>query len=126
LQQQNSIDKNQLSIKQIASRLHEDIIAQSHQGIDALIHQSMIDLIYSNYINLVQDIDVSLAVKTEVYGIILKQVKFLEKKNKRKKIASGYADFYTYQLQRLKSVQLQNLKPNELIQLPKMPPGSPI
>lgn len=123
LQQQYSINKNQLSIKKIAAQLHDDIIAKSYQNVDTLIHQSAIDLIYSNYINLVQDMNVSLSVKTVIYGAILKQVKFLEKKKKRNK---GYADFYAYQLQRLKSVQPQRLKSNELIQLPKMPPGSPI
>ena len=126
LQQQNANNKNQLSIKKIALRIHENVIAKNHQNIDVLIHQSAIDLIYSNYINLIQDMTVSLSVKTEIYGIISMQIKFLEKKKKRTKTSSEYSGFYAYQLQRLKSAQPQNLKNNELIQLPKMPPGSPI
>jgi len=106
--------------------LHENIIDKNYKNTSSLIHQSSIDLLYSNYINLLQDADVSSQIKSEIYGIIIQQSKYLEKKIKRTKVSSNYFGFYKYQLQRLENTQLKNLKKSELIQLPKMPPGSPI
>ena len=126
LQQQYANDQQHLNIKKIAAHLHENIIMKSYQNADAPLHQSTVDLIYSNYINLLQDETVSLPVKSEIYGIILQQIRYLEKKKKRSKSSSAYSGFYAYQLQRLNAVKSTNLGKSELIKLPKMPPGSPI
>lgn len=126
LQQQYANDQQHLSIKKIATHFHKNIINKSYQNADALLHQSAVDLIYSNYINLAQDKNVSLAVKTEIYGVILQQIQYLEKKTKRIKSSSDYSGFYAYQLNRLNAMKPAKLEKSELIQLPKMPPGSPI
>ena len=126
LQQQNAANSDQLSITALTTQLRNGVINQTYKNTDALIHQSAIDLIYSNYINLLQDASVSTQVKSEIYGVLLLEIKFLEKKIKRTKASSHYFAFYAYQFQRLDAVKAKPLNSNELIPLPKMPPGSPI
>ena len=126
LQQQNLADKNQLSITEVASILHNKVVDKVYKNSHRLNHQSAIDLLYSNYINLIQDSRVSIPVKIEVYGILLEQQKYLKKKLNRIKPSSNYFAFYNYQLNRIKNIVPKSLKNDQLIQLPKMPPGSPI
>jgi len=126
LQQQNSEDFNQLSLSELALKLHKQVVDKTFDNELLLIHQSSVDLLYSNYINLLHDATVSTQVKTEIYAALLREKKYLRNKFKRVKGSSKYFGFYAYQLKRLENVEIKSLKKEELIQLPKMPPGSPI
>jgi hypothetical protein len=126
LQQQNNRNNKQMSITELTDILNKNTIEKVVTTNALLIHQTTIDLIISNYANLIQNEKVATQVKTELYGVILKQINQLEKKLKPLKSSSNYFAFYHYQLQRLKLIKPKNLKNIDLIQLPKMPPGSPI
>ncbi len=126
LQQQKAFDRDQPGIAEIAIQLEKQVIDHGYKNTAALIHQNTVDLIYSNYINLIQDKAVSSQVKTEIYGVILQQINFLQRKSKKVINTAGYADFYAYQLKRLKAAGPENKNKTDLITLPSMPPGSPI
>ena len=68
----------------------------------------------------------STPVKTAIFGELLKQQQFLNRMLKKYKVGNQYHAFYQLQLARLKALSSKALKDSELIQLPKMPPGSPI
>jgi len=126
LQQQNALDDNQPGITSITDLLEKQIIDKTFNGTAALIHQSTVDLIYSNYINLLQDAQGSNPIKISLYEVIHQQIKWLKKKTRKAKSASGYTGFYVYQLKRLESADPENKNKSDLIKLPTMPPGSPI
>ena len=126
IQQQNAANSKQLNIAEITSKLHDKIVTRKVEDASVLIHQSSVDLLYSNYINLLHNDTVSSQIKTEIYAALLREKKYLRYKFKRVKESSRYFGFYAYQLKRLENVEIENLKKNELIKLPKMPPGSPI
>jgi len=126
VQQQKAVNPKQLSIAEITSKLHDKIVANKVKEESILIHQSSVDLLYSNYINLLHKGSVSSQIKTEIYATLLREKKYLRNKYKRVKESSRYFGFYAYQLKRLENIEIKNLKKDELIKLPKMPPGSPI
>lgn len=126
LQQQSLDNDKQFSITELASILHDEVVDKRYKNLESLNHQSSIDLLYSHYINLVQSSQVAISVKTEVYSVLLKQIKFLEKKLGRNKSASSYSNFYRYQLNRIKNITPESLEKDQLIWLPEIPPGSPI
>jgi len=126
LQQQNSVDSEQLSLVEVTAKLHKQIVDKTFDDKLLLIHQASVDLLYSNYINLLHDSTVSTQIKTEIYAALLHEKKYLRNKFKRAKESSKYFGFYAYQLKRLENVEIKGLKKDELIQLPEMPPGSPI
>jgi len=126
LQQQNLSDPKQLSLSQLANEIQKTLYNKKYDGMKRMIHQTSIDLFYSHLINLLQDARVAESVKAEIYGLLLEQSSYLKKKLTRIKISSGYYAFFKYQLNRLKNTQVKRLKIEQLIPLPKMPPGSPI
>jgi len=126
LQQQNLQNDQQLSIQQVTEKLHREFVDQQFENSYRLIHQSGVDLLISNYLNLVTDGSVSAMVKMEIYAALNQQKLYFGKKLKRSKSNSGYSAFYAYQLSRLENVSIKNLKKEQLLKLPKMPPGSPI
>ena len=126
MQQQNMLNNQQLSIRQVTAKLHREFVDQHYKNTFRLIHQSGVDLLVSNYLNLITDIDVTPVVKMEIYQALNQQKLYFSKKLKRSKSGSGYYAFYAYQLSRLENISIKNLKKEQLLKLPKMPPGSPI
>ena len=126
LVQQNSIDATIPSIDAIATELHQTVIEQNYEGLEASIHQTVVDLVYSNYLNLLHDKKVSQQVKMQILGVLLKEKDYLLRKLTSVQKRSSYYGFYAYQSKRLEELSIESKKKEELIQLPKMPPGSPI
>ncbi len=126
LQQQKLQTDKQLGITFLMSELHDKIIDKRFTGVNKQIHQSTVDLIYSNYLNLIHHSKVSTPVKIEIYGALLKQQKYLKKKLSRMNSSSEYYSFYSFQYERINKITIKTFKVEDLIKLPKMPPGSPI
>ncbi len=126
MEQQNSQNKQQLSIREITAKLHKTLVEQRYKNPSRLIHQTALDLLVSNYLNLLTDADVTAVVKMEIYAALEQQKRYFGKNLKRSKSSSGYLAFYAYQLSRLENMVIKNLKKEQLLKLPKMPPGSPI
>ena len=126
IEQQNRVDSEQLSISGITRKLHKAIVDKEYRGIDGLMHQATVELLYSNYINLVQSANTDTSVKLRIFNELRIQKKYLAKKLKRVKENSDYYSFYHFQLERISKITPSNLDANKLIQLPSMPPGSPI
>ena len=112
------------SIDSIAAEIHQTVIEQNYDGLQASIHQSVVNLIYSNYLNLLHDKKVSQQVKMQILGVLLNERDYLQRKLTAVRKTSTYYGFYAYQSKRLENMTIENKK--ELIELPKMPPGSPI
>lgn len=124
LVEQNAADPAIPSIDDIATQIKQNIIEQSYEGLNATIHQTVVDLIYSNYINLLHRKGVSRQVKMQILGVLLKEKDYLLRKLTTVQKRSSYYGFYAYQLKRLEDVKIEDR--DKLIELPKMPPGSPI
>lgn len=126
LQQQNLQNDQHLSIRDVTANLHREFVDQRFENSYRLIHQSGVDVLVSNYLNLITDGNVTAVVKMEIYEALNQQKLYFSKKLKRSKSSSGYYAFYAYQLSRLQNISIKNLKKEQLLKLPKMPPGSPI
>jgi len=126
LNQQHMDDKNQMSLSGLTGKLHSKVVDQQYNQFDSMIHQTTVELLYSNYINLIQDAQTDSSVKAAIYSALSSQVEYLKKKLKRVNKSSNYYDFYRFQLDRISKISPATLKKDQLIQLPKMPPGSPI
>jgi hypothetical protein len=126
LQQQNMQNRQHLSLQQLTTKLHEELVNHRYKNTARLIHQASVDLLYSNYLNLIHDASVSIAIKTEIYAALMQQKNYLRNKIKRLKSTAEYNPFYVYQLSRLENISIKNIKSEQLLKLPKMPPGSPI
>ena len=112
------------SIDSIAAEIHQTVIEQHYDGLQASIHQSVVNLVYSNYLNLLHDKKVSQQVKMQILGVLLNERDYLQRKLTAVRKTSTYYGFYAFQSKRLENITIENKK--ELIELPKMPPGSPI
>ncbi len=123
LQQQNIQNRQHLSIRQLTTKLYEQLVNQRYKNTARLIHQASVDLLYSNYLNLIHDAGVSATVKMEIYAALMQQKNYLHNKIKRLKPTAEYYPFYIYQLSRLENI---SIKKEPLLKLPEMPPGSPI
>lgn len=122
LLQQNAQDSTVPSIGDVTQALYSAVVDQRYSGMQARLHQSVVDLIYSNYINLLTSKTTPKLVKAEIFYALENDKKALLKKSS--KSGDGYASFYSYQIKRLESIE-----PNtsgDQIELPTMPPGSPI
>ena len=125
VQQQNAHNDKIPSITDIGLRIHEAIFSRkAKSGMAALIHKSVMDLTISNYMNLIHAKDVSQSVKTDVLSALLYEKRYLEGRLAKASSSDSYLAFYGYQLSRLQSFDV-GLK-DKLIELPTMPPGSPI
>lgn len=122
--QQSASDAKTPSVGDIAAQVHSMVIDQNYSGLNARIHQAVVDLIYSNYINLLKSKSASKAVKMEILAILLMEKSFQKQQFKRTSKNSIYYGFRAYQLQRLEDISIDSK--DDLIDLPKMPPGSPI
>jgi len=122
--QQSATDPTIPSIDDIATVLKQNVIEQNYEGLQATLHQSVVDLIYSNYLNLLNDKKVSQQVKMQILGVLLKEKDYLLRKLTTVQKRSSYYGFYAYQSKRLEELSIENK--DQLIKLPKMPPGSPI
>ena len=122
--QQSAIDPSIASISDIGKRLHTQIVIPQATGLAALIHQSVVDLLISNYLNLLHNKDVSGQVKGQVLSLIHAERDYFGSALKKAKQSSSYYGFFAYQQQRLNNISLEQT--DTLIELPKMPPGSPI
>jgi len=126
LNQQHLEDNNQMSVSQLTSKLHTALVDQEHDQFLSMVHQTTIELLYSNYINLIQDAQTDSAIKAAIYKALNEQVEYLKRKSKRANKNSSYYAFYRFQLDRISKISPANVKKDQLIKLPKMPPGSPI
>jgi len=124
--QQNAEDNSIPSISMLGERLHKALWRNRYLGTQQLINQRAIDLSYSNLLNLLHTETVSVSVKSQVLQILEDEKKYLAKALKRRKSSSVQNAFLKYQLKRLDNLNITNLKKEQLIKLPKMPPGSPI
>jgi hypothetical protein len=124
LSQQNAADSTVPSIADLGDALHESVIKQAYSGTQARLHQSVVNLIYSNYLNLLNSTAISNVVKAEILAIIEKEKRALSRKRSRSGDSDGYQSFYQFQLQRLNHAKPS--QSDEKINLPMMPPGSPI
>ena len=120
LGQQHAMDSKVPSINAIANILHDEIIDRNFEGISANLHQTVVDLIYSNYINLLRSDEVDPLLKGKIMSILNDEQRYLSKKRGQE----SYEGFYQYQSQRLETFTTE--RSDVLINLPKMPPGSPI
>jgi hypothetical protein len=125
VQQQSAYDDKIPSITDIGLRIHQEIFSHKvKSGVAALIHKSVMDLTISNYMNLIHAKNVSQSVKADVLSALLYEKRYLEGRLAKASAADSYLAFYGYQLSRLHSFEVR-LK-DKLIDLPTMPPGSPI
>ncbi|MFT5135629.1 MAG: hypothetical protein ACI9XU_000130 [Arenicella sp.] len=124
--QQQSADNDKIpSITDIGLHIHDAIFSRKVKpGVAALVHKSVMDLTISNYMNLIHAKDVSQSVKTDVLSALLYEKRYLEGRLAKANASDSYLAFYGYQLSRLQGFDV-GLK-DKLIELPKMPPGSPI
>ena len=122
--EQSAVDPTIPSIDSIQTEIHQQITEQNFDGIEAAIHQSVIDLLYSNYLNLLHSKDTSRQVKMQILGVLLKEKDYIQRKLTAVRKTSTYYGFYAYQAKRLDDLKIEVKQ--ELIELPKMPPGSPI
>jgi hypothetical protein len=126
LEIQSASESSHMNIRELTSLISNGIMNKEFKGINRLNHQSSIELLISNYLNLLHHEGVSTLVKTEVFSGLQLLKEQLAKKMTRTRSSSSYYSFYQYQLARLKTLEVKQLKANQLIVLPKMPPGSPI
>ncbi|MCW8875857.1 MAG: zinc-dependent metalloprotease [Kangiellaceae bacterium] len=124
LVEQSAADPTIPSIDSIGTSIHQDIIEKNYDGFNATIHQSVVALVYSNYLNLLHGKNVSQQVKMQVLGILMTERDYLQRKLTAVRKTSSYYGFYAYQFKRLENLTIE--AKDKLIQLPKMPPGSPI
>ena len=124
IDQQNATNSEIPSIAYITEALHDSVIDQQYKGIKASIHQATVDLIYSNYLNLLNNAKTPQVVKAHILAALASEQDFLDSKLGKTKTGSAYQAFYNYQSQRLS--ELSSQPTDTLIELPKMPPGSPI
>ncbi len=124
LLQQNAVDPSIPSIESLTTEIHTSIIEQNFEGLNASIHQAVVDLIYSNYLNLIHSKGVSQQVKMQFLGILLKEKDYLTRKLTSVRKTSSYYGFYAYQSKRMDDLSVEVKA--QLIELPEMPPGSPI
>lgn len=124
LVEQSAVDPTVPSIDSIATEIHQNVIEQNFDGLNASLHQSVVNLIYSNYYNLLHDKKVSQQVKMQILGVLLKEKDYLQRKLTAVRKSSSYYGFYAYQAKRIENLSIENR--DKLIELPKMPPGSPI
>lgn len=122
--EQNANNPAVPSIDEIATQIKQTVIEQSYEGMNATIHQTVVDLVYSNYINILHHKSVSRQVKMQILGVLLKEKDYLLRKLTTVQKRSSYYGFYAYQLKRMEDLKIE-IK-DKLIELPKMPPGSPI
>ena len=122
--EQSASDPTIPSIDSIATELHQSVIEQNYDGISSTIHQSVVNLIYSNYLNLLHSSKTSQQVKMQILGVLLKEKDYLQRKLIAVRKSSTYYGFYAYQVKRLENLSIE--ADQKLIDLPKMPPGSPI
>ncbi|MGX5200937.1 zinc-dependent metalloprotease [Aliikangiella sp. IMCC44632] len=122
--QQHGMDPQIPSIDGITTEIHQTVIEKNYEGIQATIHQAVVDLIYANYLNLLNDSATSQAVKMQIMGIVIKEKEYLTRKLTTVRKTSSYYGFYAFQAKRLEDYYLN--RRSDLIELPKMPPGSPI
>ena len=124
LVEQSASDPTIPSIDSIATEIRQRVIEQNYDGFQASIHQSVVNLVYSNYLNLLHDKKASQQVKMQILGVLLKERDYLQRKLTAVRKTSTYYGFYAYQSKRLEDISIENK--DKLIELPKMPPGSPI
>lgn len=122
LLQQNALDPTVPSISDVTQALYSSVVDQRYEGMQARLHQSVVDLIYSNYSNLLSSKTVPKLVKAEIFHALERDKKALLKRSS--KSSDGYAGFYRYQIKRLEGI-VPNASGDQ-IELPTMPPGSPI
>ena len=119
-------DDSYISVSDLGEALHKSVVSKSDSQEDWFMQSTAIDLLYSNYLNLVHSENTDSQVKIAIFGLLLEQQKFLVKKARKAKSNPDKYAFYQYQLARLKNISPKNLKKEDLIKLPEMPPGSPI
>jgi hypothetical protein len=125
VQQQSAYDDKVPSISDIGLRIHQAIFSRKvESGVAALIHKSVMDLTISNYMNLIRASGVSQSVKADVLSALLYEKRYLEGRLAKASATDSYLAFYGYQLSRLQSFEVR--LNDKLIELPTMPPGSPI
>lgn len=125
VQQQSAYDDKIPSITGIGLRIHQAIFSRKvKSGVAALIHKSVMGLTISNYMNLIHAKGVSQSVKADVLSALLYEKRYLEGRLEKASASDSYLAFYGYQLSRLQRFEV-GLK-DKLIELPTMPPGSPI
>lgn len=126
LELQHNVDNASPNIKMLTQALHDTLVAPKPKKGDWSYQSMLIDLLYSNYLNLLHSKATSTPVKTVIYAELIKQKGYLSKILKKHKVGSQYHGVYQFQLARLKNLSIKQLENDKLIQLPKMPPGSPI
>ncbi|MBV1911821.1 MAG: zinc-dependent metalloprotease [Kangiellaceae bacterium] len=124
--QQHTLDDSRLGLQELGSTLNKAVLTEANSSKDWLYQSASIELLVSNYLNLLHDASVSSQVKTAAFSWLTQQKKRLEKLSKKVKRSPRFFDFYQFQLARLNSISPKWLKKDQLIKLPKMPPGSPI
>lgn len=125
LVQQSSREKGIPSISDIGRQLHKVLLETSARvGIEREIQKATADLLISNYLNLVRNQDIPQSVRMQVYAQLVRERSFFAEQLERVQTSHPYFDLYSYQLNRLQDLDLNDT--GEMIQLPKMPPGSPI
>ena len=81
-------------------------------------------VLLKNYLNLLQGKNISKQVKMQILGVLMKEKDYLLRKLTAVRKTSSYYGFYAYQSKRLEKLSIKTT--DKLIELPKMPPGSPI
>jgi len=124
LQQQSASHAGIPSVYELTHQINAEIVNAEYQGLNAHIHQAVMDLVYSNYLNLLHDIKTPAQVKAPILAALENEKRLLASKLKRAGKNSSYLPVYRYQLERLSSLIMDSKY--KAIELPKMPPGSPI
>lgn len=122
LHQQSASDPAIPSLLALTEAVHKQVIRGEKTGINAAIHQAVIDLIYSNYLNLLNDSSVMPEVRAAIFESLHSERAFLEKK--LASVSTLYRASYRYQLSRLEGLSVS--PSDSVIELPSLPPGSPI
>lgn len=122
LEQQHQANADVPSVADIMQRIHDQVVdGDGDQDANGLLHQLVVDLVYRNYLNLLASKDTTQATRAAAYDAL----KFAQAFHQKRSSAKGQAGaFHLLQAKRLENVSLE--QSGEMLDLPKMPPGSPI
>lgn len=125
IHQQAARDQSQLSIRSMGALLHDSLVASRQQNPwHNTIQQQVTDLLISNYLNIVSDAKIPSLVRADVFDVLQRELRYFESRSKRNSASDG--GFYAYQVERIQARIDKGLNEPLKIELPTMPPGSPI
>lgn len=125
LEQQHALDSSIPSIADIGDALHNAVVAIELTDLDAQIHQAVVDIYYSNLLNLMHNEKAAPTVKMQIQAELHQAQDYMSRAASRARASSPYYGFYHFQSKRLEQFEQGTLN-SEKINLPMMPPGSPI